>query len=264
LRTRAALASFVPSPAKKHVTAALVASVLVLLLVGGAASSRSWGENERTIVPAATLPGVPSNQVVPAVPEKKVIDSAVDPRAAVVEPTEKVPAARPRVAEEHPSSRKAAEKKVEAKPIAIPTLSTAISSRLDSVAAKAASAPTQSGDSFAVPGAAVIAARRGSFGESQVAASQRARLIGELPTPQVPASVSEVQGEVVVRFTVGTDGRPVMPSFTVVKSPNPALSMAVQKEIPALRFEPARSGGSDPKVVTDVVEIAYKFSKSSH
>jgi tetratricopeptide (TPR) repeat protein len=263
LRVRTAVASLVPSPAKKHVTAALVASALVLLLVGGAASSRSWGENGTSVAALAPSRNV-SLPALGVVPSSKAAEPTVDSRPIVNEPAEKLPVARPHV-DERPSTRKPVEKKPEAKTIAIPTLSNAISSRLDSLAAKAASAPTESGAAFAVPGApAAIASRRTGFGDAQLAGAQRARLIGELPTPHVAQAVSEVQGEVVVRFTVGVDGRPVMSSLAVVKSPNQYLTAAVQKEIPTLRFEPARTGGSDPKAVTDVVEIAYKFSKGSH
>jgi tetratricopeptide (TPR) repeat protein len=264
-RARTALASLVPSPAKKHVTAALVASVLVLLLVGGAASSRSWGESDPSGVAGVTRTAQPAASVVAPASLKKASDSVTEPRATVTEPAEKVPAARVRGSEDRVAPKRVVEKKPETKNIAIPTLSSAISSRLDSVAAKAASTPTQSGDAFAAPSAPTpVTARRVGFGDSQIAASQRARLIGELPMPKVPASVAEVQGEVVVRFTVGVDGHPVMASFSVVKSPNQFLTAAVQKEIPALRFEPARSGGADSKAVTDVVEIAYKFSNGSH
>src|SRR5206468_9412004 len=137
-------------------------------------------------------PTLPAASIVAPVSLKKIADSVAEASVAVKEPVEKVPAARLRASEDRPAPKKVGERKAEPKSIAIPTLSSAISSRLDSVAAKAASTPTQSGDSFAVPAAAAaITARRAGFGDNQFMAPQRARLIGELPMPRVPAAVAE-------------------------------------------------------------------------
>jgi outer membrane biosynthesis protein TonB len=66
---------------------------------------------------------------------------------------------------------------------------------------------------------------------------------------------------VVVSFAVDVQGRPMMSTFSVVRSPDPMLSSAVRKVIPALRFEPAQTAGPDPKRVVDTVQVAYRFAQ---
>jgi TonB family protein len=73
----------------------------------------------------------------------------------------------------------------------------------------------------------------------------------------------DVQGEVRVRFNVDTEGRPIMSTLSVVTSPNSQLTTAVRKVIPGIRFEPARTGGADSRVVGDVVEIGFRFARPS-
>jgi TonB family protein len=86
-------------------------------------------------------------------------------------------------------------------------------------------------------------------------------LIGDLPTPRVPAQVADVEGEVRVRFSVDAEGHPMMSTIEVLNSPNPLLANAVRKVIPAMRFEPARTGGPNPKPIADLVQIGFQFSK---
>jgi len=107
-----------------------------------------------------------------------------------------------------------------------------------------------------------VSSRRSGFDDTEApSAPQRARLIGDLPTPRVPDQVADVVGEVSVRFNVDTDGRPMMSTFSVVNSPNPLLTNAVRKVIPELRFEPARTGGSNSRAIVDVVQIGFQFSR---
>ncbi|HMG11560.1 MAG TPA: TonB family protein, partial [Gemmatimonadaceae bacterium] len=87
------------------------------------------------------------------------------------------------------------------------------------------------------------------------------RLIGELPTPRIPADVADVEGVVRVHFNVDAQGRPVMSSLTVETSPNPLLTSAVRTVIPSIRFEPARSGGPESRPIGDVVQVAFQFSR---
>ena len=68
-----------------------------------------------------------------------------------------------------------------------------------------------------------------------------------------------MQGEVRVRFDVDVTGHPIMATVSVVSSPNSMLTAAVLKVIPGIRFEPARSGGSDPKPINDVVQLGFQF-----
>jgi TonB family protein len=101
---------------------------------------------------------------------------------------------------------------------------------------------------------------RSSFADDQTEAPQHARLIGELPKPTVPSQLGSVEGDVRIRFTVDTEGRPVMATLVVLNSTHPALTDAVKRVIPAMRFEPARSGGPDAKAVTEVVQLGFVFS----
>lgn len=94
-----------------------------------------------------------------------------------------------------------------------------------------------------------------------VTRAHRAILIGSLPAPTLPNYSSGVEGEVLVTFTVNTEGRPVMSTFTVVRSPDPMLTSAVRKVIPSLRFEPAETAGPDPKRVADTAQVVYRFAQ---
>ena len=62
-------------------------------------------------------------------------------------------------------------------------------------------------------------------------------------------------------FRVDTMGRPMMSTFAVAHSPNDLLTAAVRRLIPDLRFEPARTGGANPKAAIDSVEIGFKFAR---
>jgi TonB family protein len=75
--------------------------------------------------------------------------------------------------------------------------------------------------------------------------------------------MSDVEGEVRVRFSVDTQGQPVMSTFAVVRSPNPLLTAAVRKVIPSMHFVPASTGGSDPKPIADVVETSFRFARQT-
>jgi len=87
-------------------------------------------------------------------------------------------------------------------------------------------------------------------------------LIGELPTPRIPDQLAGIQGEVRVQFKVDPVGQPVMSTFVVITSPHPLLTAAVRNVIPGMRFEPAHTGGADPKPIADVVHIWFQFARS--
>ena len=246
---------------KKQVIAGGIAAVLSLLLVGVVTDSHAFGESDQTtaLAAAAALP-----RVVPP----PVTASSVTPSPAPAAPTSdagsnasKAPSPRTRAVEERPSiSKKAPEKKADTKTLALPTISNAVLSQLDSVAART-SASAKGGDAVIVPTGNPLGNRRSTFGDSdQSAAPQRARLIGDLPTPRVPNQVADVEGEVRVHFSVDTNGVPVMSTFEVVTSPNPLLTAAVRKVVPGMRFEPARTGGPDARPIADLVQIAFRFA----
>jgi tetratricopeptide (TPR) repeat protein len=151
----------------------------------------------------------------------------------------------------------------ETRGIAIPEITTTSMAHFDSLQKVADVATPRFGESTPIDLSALSAGeQRLPFGTADQASNrpQRARLIGELPTPFVPVWVSGVAGEVIVTFIVDTEGRPVMSSFAVLKSPDATLSDAVRRVIPALRFEPARSGEPDAKRVADTVQVAYHFA----
>jgi TonB family protein len=70
-----------------------------------------------------------------------------------------------------------------------------------------------------------------------------------------------MDGEVRVRFNVDTNGRPVMSTFSVIKSTHPLFTAAVRRAISGMRFQPAMSGGVEPKPVVDAVEIPFLFKR---
>ncbi|MFL5501232.1 MAG: tetratricopeptide repeat protein [Gemmatimonadaceae bacterium] len=247
---------------RKEAIVGMVALTLGLLAVVSVTDSQTAGDHDQVTgaasAPAAETPRLTTN--LPAVP---VSTNAPATAAAMpVEISSKTAANRPRPIEDHSSaSKKAPEKKIDVKPLTIPALSTAVISRIDSLAAKAGNNSSPIAESMFAPTPAQMSIRQSGLGESEAAAPIRARLIGDLPTPRIPQQVADVEGEVRVRFSVDTDGKPVMATFDVVTSPNPLLTSAVRKVIPTLRFEPARTGGADPKAIVDVVQIGFQFSK---
>jgi len=251
---------------KKQVMGGVAAVALALLLVAAITSARASGDTAQTSSPAtgSQPPADGASSVTPTTVAATDPPSAGAILAGSAAKTEPV---RPRVVEEKPTaSKKAPEKKTESraetKGVALPSLSSSMMSRLDSVASNAANAPSRAVDAFAMP-APVPTRSASTFSDEQSSAPTRARLIGDLPTPRVPNQVADVEGEVQVRFSVDAQGNPVMSTFEVVHSPNPLLTTAVRKVIPAMRFEPARSGGSDSRAITDVVQVGFQFSRSN-
>jgi TonB family protein len=269
-RVRAISASVTPFLGKREVVAGAIVLVLSLLLVAVATGSHALGETDQTTSLGAPLPsrvdlpgtGVAATSTL-VVPSATATNNPVSVSApAIPNAPSKTSIQRPRVAEERSASTKGTDQKSESR-IAMPKLSKATMSRLDSVAATAANVPVGGGDPVInQPGPVSMENHRSTFdiGEAAATGPQRARLIGELPTPRVPIQISDVEGEVRVRFNVDTDGRPVMSTLSVQASPNPLLTSAVRKVIPGIRFEPARSGGADSKPIGDVVEIGFRFA----
>ena len=271
-RVSAILASMTPFLGKREVVAGGIVLVLSLLLVAVATGSHAWGETGQTTSLAAESPArgdLPGTAVAttsaPVVSNSNVTNNPARVSApAIPNAPSKTSAQRPRVADERSASRKGTEQQSEARKIAIPKLSIATRSRLDSAASTAANIPVRGGDPIInQPGPVALGNQRSTFdlGEQAATPPQRARLIGELPTPRVPSQISDVEGEVRVRFSVDTEGRPVMSTLTVQSSPNPLLTTAVRKVIPGIRFEPARTGGAESKPINDMVEIGFRFAR---
>jgi tetratricopeptide (TPR) repeat protein len=238
----------------------LVASAVIvgLGLVGTAVAtgSRAWGESGQPSA-AAVIPAL-ANPTPTASANPIPVPVSVAP-ASIADNSK---TAKPRVTEERTTSKKTPDKKSEPpQRVTMPSLSTAVQSGLDAVAARAAAVTGNTPETFNVQAPTVFAPRRPTFEEDHGNVPQRARLIGELPTPHVPSQVMDVEGEVRVRFNVDSLGRPVLESFQVVNSPNPLLTAAVRKVIPGMRFEPARTAGPDAKAIGDVVQIGFQFSR---
>ena len=260
-RTSKIFAAIMAFLGKRQVVAVVTVVVLSLLGVAVATDKHAFGESGQATsetTTAALTPSVVSTasaQPIP-VPVSNVSSSNADNNSSR--------SSKSKASEDRSSSKKSTEKKPEQPArVSIPNLSSALLSRLDSAAAKAASVGNRAGDAFNVQqSVGPIAQKRATFTDEQSTVPQRARLIGELPTPTVPPQVVDVEGEVRVRFNVDTLGRPVIETFSVVSSPNPLLTAAVRKVIPGMRFEPARTGGADPKAIGDVVQIGFQFARS--
>jgi len=273
-RVRTTLASLTPFLGKREVIAGGIVLVLSLLLIAVATGSHALGEPDQTTSLGSSLPtrgDLPRTAVATTsglvAPGAIAVNNPVTASApAIPNAPSRTSAQRPSVAEERNASRKGTEQKSEPKSVAIPKFSKATLSRLDSAAATAANVHVREGEPITEqPGPVIIGNQRSTldFAEQTPTGPQRARLIGELPTPRVPSQISDVEGEVRVRFTVDTDGRPVISTLSVQASPNPLLTTAVRKVIPGIRFEPARSGGSDSKTILDTVEIGFRFARQN-
>ena len=263
-RSSAILAAAVVFLGKRQVAATVVVVVIALLVTAVATGARGWGEPDQTTVPVAALPTNASAAVTAFVtPVALTKSDPVNPTvAAPANVVSKTTVQRPRVAEERNTPKKATEQKSDGKKISIPGYQTAMMSRLDSVASSAVSTSSQATESAFQPGPVPVANQRPLFEASeQSVAPQRARLIGELPTPRIPSDVADVEGVVRVHFNVDPQGRPVMSTLTVETSPNPLLTSAVRSVIPGIRFEPAKSGGPDSRAIGDVVQIGFQFSR---
>ena len=258
-RTTRIFSSVMTFLGQRQVVAVITVVALALLGVALATDKHAFGESGQLASEApATVP--PSGPVPTA--EARPIPVPVSNRSNAESSSAR--AAKPRVVEEHGSPKKAADKKTEQPArVSIPNLSTAVLSRLDSVAAKAATVGSHTSDPVNVQTTLnAVNQRRATFDDDQSSGPQRARLIGELPTPKVPPQVTDVEGEVRVRFNVDSLGHPVLETFAVVSSPNPLLTAAVRKVLPGMRFEPARTAGPDSRRIGDVVQIGFQFART--
>lgn len=169
--------------------------------------------------------------------------------------------ARSRTAESRPAPRAVADNEPES-PVLIPR---PVLPRLDSVA-RSINVPSQNlGASFEVQLQASLAQANRPAAAAAAAATttpaRRVRLIGNPPAPRYPPQLakSEIGGIVRVRFDVDTLGRPILSTFAVVSTPHSLFAQAVKRVVPDMRFEPARSAGPTPQLVTESVEMGFQF-----
>lgn len=265
-RTKAIVASAFAMLGKRQIGAGAVVVVILLLAIAVATDSRGFGEvSQATAANAAS----PDQQVLPApsasalaTPVSREIASA-SVSEATTNSTAKAALARPRVSEDKNTPKKRNDQASEAKSPAIPKLSSTLMSGLESAATRAGGTSPKPDEQTIIDPSAVSIGRRANFDFSeQNSGPQRARLIGELPTPRLPNELADIEGEVRVRFNVDTQGRPVMTTVVVETSPSPLLTSAVRAVIPGIRFEPARSGGAESRAITDVVQIGFRFARN--
>jgi TonB family protein len=240
-----------------------VAAVFIGLM---ATDSRAWNEIDEPV--AEEFPARQEAIIVPGpgrAPQPTVdAPSETKPAATLGTGASGVAAAspRPRPVEQRTAGRNVNERRTRQSDISIPTLPSNLMAGFDS-ALRARPDPLRDvGKPVAVELPPVSSeVIRPNYGERNdpVTTAQRARLIGTLPTPRLPAELVNVQGEVRVRFEVDASGRPVMSTASAVSSPGPMLTAAVLKVIPGMRFEPARSAGPDSKPIGDVVQLTFQF-----
>jgi TonB family protein len=263
-RSKAILASSLAILGRKQVAAGAVAAVILLLAIAVATDSRGFGEVAQ---PTALGAATPDQQAIPApsatslvTPASREIANISIPVAATLSTAKAI--TRPQISEEKSTPKKKTDQASESKRPSIPQLSSTLMSGLQSAATRAGSTAAKTDDPITFDPSAVSIKSRANFDFSeQTSGPQRARLIGELPTPRLQNELADIEGEVRVRFTVDTQGRPVMSTVVFETSPNPLLTSAVRSVIPGIRFEPARSGGAESRAIADVVQIGFHFAR---
>jgi TonB family protein len=263
-RGSAIVASATEFLGKRQVVAASVVIVIALLVTVVATGARGWGEIDPTPTPETELSSTGLAAVVaPTGPAVATADPTILFGSAAANVGSKTTEQRSHVTDDRNASKKVTPQKAEPqKKITIPKFSTALMSQVDSVAARAAtsSRPTEAITFQPLP--SPLGSGRTNFGynePSSAIAPQRAKLVGEMPSPRVPPEAVDLGGTVRVRFTVDTEGRPVMSTLAVETSPSPLLTAAVRSTIAGIRFDPARTGGADSRAVTDVVRVGFQF-----
>jgi hypothetical protein len=249
---------------RKHMGEILaVAGVMAFLLIALAASTRASSEPDQAIPeppPAATmsLPAIAPRPLTAAQDELKVpVPNSATPSRIITPPRSHAP--------EQRNPERVSERRPEPTRISIPTVSSAMTNRVDSLV-RAAIAPARIlSESFPVLPALTTKNTRPGFEDSEAATPQisHVRLIGALPVPRYPSQLLDMDREVLVRFGVDTAGYPQMATFSVENSPNDLLTAAIRRVIQDLRFEPARSPAPEFKPIADRVQIRYLFRRSN-
>ena len=240
---------------------AMAGAVIVAILVGTWAWDAKAGKQasglSAELQPSTAFAAAPA-----ATGGSRSTTNDSQPASTVVRATPPAPA-RSKAQEVSESAKKGSNRR-ETNSVTIPTLSARTMLNVDS-AVSAAGAATKNLTESIKPDVGTLPAlsERSGFDNAEFSATRahRALLIGSLPVPTLPNYSAGAEGEVVVSFAVDTQGRPMMSTFSVVRSPDPMLSSAVRKVIPVLRFEPAQTAGPDPKRVVDTVQVAYRFAQ---
>ena len=251
---------------RQKATVIVVSAVALLVLLAGV--SRGWSDS--SVAGAAeggSTPGGTSSTSLASVAATTAPAPLGDlenaPATAAADATPVATSSRARAAEQRTPAKKVAERsdrRVESGTISIPKLPTALATNFDSVVRARGGAGRAGETGPAQPLLESASGQRLTFEREDAAnVPQRAHLIGSLPAPRYPAQLGNVQGEVQVRFQVDTMGRPVPSSISVVRSSDELFTAATLKVIPGMRFQPARSGGSEPKALNDVVQIGFQF-----
>jgi TonB family protein len=264
-RAAAIIASAVAAVKERQKATAIVIAGIALVVVLASVSS-AWSESAavQTAVATAATPGGTQTALIPTAGPSASLAKVADVSPAVAAAAA-TPVPRERDAEDRtPAKRPTDRRTTETAPIRIPKLPTILAGNFDSVV-RARSGParpvTESGP---VQPLAVTASGQPLFAQEDAAtAPQRAQLIGALPTPRYPAQLNNVEGEVRVRFQVDSTGRPVTSTISVVRSSNALFTDATLKVVAGLRFVPARSGGSESRPVSDIVQIGFQFRPSN-
>lgn len=243
----------------RSVEIGVAAMTLVLVAFAG---SRAWGKMEDSAVAEVAVDrGVPAaipsytpliSRPVVAVDESLNAAAARNLAAAAA-----LSSSRSRAAERNTTPRARATTQSVAPVTALPK---AVNVNLDSVVRTMTATGRDVGEAIlSQPSGAPTAGTRPSFGSEERIAAQRARLIGSMPVPRYPIQLARVGGEVRIRFMVDAAGRPMLPTFSVMSSPDPLLTAAVRDVVPRMRFEPARTEGPDSKPTSEWVETVFRF-----
>ena len=249
---------------RQKATVIVVGVVATLAIL--ATASRGWTEQGPPIIGGeASLAsvgsgGAPTTSDASTRSAGAATDPANTPAVAAAGATP-VTASRIRLADQRPAAKKPTDARAEQQPrIAIPKVSKSLTAGFDSIVRARSGSSSTEGDPFIQLASAVGTPQRMTFDrDDQASPRLRAQLIGALPTPRYPAQLQGVEGQLTARFEVDALGRPVMSTVSVLNSPHELLTAAVLKVIPAMRFEPARSGGADSKAVSDVVQLTFRF-----
>jgi hypothetical protein len=249
---------------KRQVVAGTVAVAVVLLSLV-VVKGRAWGEFEQSsgvVSPrasqrAAEIPVATASAL--ATPLRESVAVVANDAASRTTSPKVTP--KPRADDRAPSRKIDTPEKADKK-FSVPTMANSVMSHLDSVVSKAGAGSGEA--AFSVQPTAIAFGSRSTFDGAEASTTPtRARLIGELPTPRIPTQVTDVEGDVRVRFTVDAQGQPIMSTFAVVTSPHPLLTAAVRRVIPEMHFEPARTGGADGRAIPDVVETSFRFARGA-
>jgi len=242
-----------------------VAGVLVVLLIALAATTRASSEIYQPIAESRSAATVSLPTAAPRPLPATTGQLKVPGPAGDAATTRVITPIRPS-AQEQRTTERLSERRVARESISIPTLAATMTNRFDSLIQAAGAPPRILNEAIPAPPPPDLTsanAERPTFSraDSRTPQPSHAMLIGPLPVPRYPDQVSGVEGEVVVRFTVDTVGRPEMSTFSAVTSPHVQLTAAVRKVIQGLRFEPARAAGPGSKAILDPVEIRYVFAR---